>query len=290
MDERTWRGHQQAHRARVAPWITPRLDRRKRGERQAADDFLFEYYPFSPNKLLTWHPGFGVTLDGPAEEFLGYDAYVRSDDGVTVDIERLAPRRSRLDIAIAVLEGTQRHEPNLGCFALHEWAMVYGLEQHEIRHNTLPLRLPPAQIRHTVDDLGLRCTHIDAYRFFTEPALPLNAHRPTRATQPALDQPGCMHANMDLYKYAMWFSPFVSSDLIADAFEMARDARALDMRASPYDSSVLGLEPIPVETSEGRREYATQQRELMHQATPLRARLVATLRGLRDSLTERASV
>lgn len=289
MDERTWRARQAAHRARVEPWVTPRLDRRRRGDKHATDDFLFEYYPFSPSKLLTWHPGAGVVLEGDADEFLANPAYRRTPTGVTVDPAGMSSRRQRLDIAIRVLEGTREREPNLGCFALHEWAMVYGLQQHEIRHNALPLRLSPDEIRSTVDEIGLRCTHIDAYRFFTPDATAMNALEPTRATQPDLEQPGCLHANMDLYKYGMWFSPYVGSELIADAFEVARAARALDMQASPYDSTVLGLEPVRVETTDGRREYATRQRDIMASAEPIRTRLLAALGELQSMLDEPVS-
>jgi hypothetical protein len=82
---------------------------------------------------------------------------------------------------------------------------------------------------------------------------------------------------MDLCKYASWFSPLVSSDLVADCFESAARARELDMRASPYDVSPFGLEPVRVETPDGRREYAEQQRDLMADTAPLRARVAATL-------------
>ena len=102
-----------------------------------------------------------------------------------------------------------------------------------------------------MDDIGLRCTHIDAYRFFTPAAVPLNAHEPTRATQHEWEQPGCLHANMDLYKYAMWFQPFTSSDLVADCFALARQARELDMRAAPYDLVDLGLRADPRRDARG---------------------------------------
>jgi hypothetical protein len=97
-----------------------------------------------------------------------------------------------------------------------------------------------------------------------------------------MEQPGCLHAGMDLYKYAFWFSPLVPSDLVMDCFENAARARALDMRASPYDMSPFGLEPIHVETPEGRREYAVEQMSLMTATTPLRGRLIAALSGLRQ--------
>ena len=85
---------------------------------------------------------------------------------------------------------------------------------------------------------------------------------------------------MDLYKYAMWFQPFVGSDLVADCFEVARAARELDMRASPYDVAEYGLTPIQVETPRGRRAYAEAQRALMSRTAPLRERLLEALTRL----------
>ena len=80
---------------------------------------------------------------------------------------------------------------------------------------------------------------------------------------------------MDLYKHAYKLSPLVASELVADCFELARQIRTLDMRASPYDLSELGFPPIRVETAEGRHEYAQAQRSFSERAAPLRARLIA---------------
>jgi hypothetical protein len=89
---------------------------------------------------------------------------------------------------------------------------------------------------------------------------------------------------MDLYKYAMWFSPWVGSDLVADCFDLARQARELDMRAAPYDLADLGYDPIPVETAHGRLEYAAGQRAIASAAAPLRARLLDTLTVLQSAM------
>ena len=270
-----------AHAERAQHWTTPHLARRRRGEKHPVEDFLFDYYPYSPAKLERWHPGLGVTLEGPrSREYLPLAGYRADGDGATADPAWLGPRRARLGLAIRILEGTGSRPPVTGCFALHEWAMVYGLTQGEIRHAQLPLRLSPDDIAATVDSIGLRCTHIDAYRFFTSQATPLNLLVPTRETQPALEQPGCIHASMDLYKYAFWFSPLVPSDLVLDCFENAMQARELDMRASPYDVSEFGLEPIRVETAQGRREYAEEQRRMMERSAPLSERLLTALRRL----------
>ena len=291
MQADAWLPLAQAHRERVEPWIAGRLERRPKGISHPVDDFLFEYYPFSPSRLATWHPGAGVVLEGDeARAYLKLAGYRAVDDAprfaVTADLDWLQAHRPRLDLAIRILAGTAERPPVTGCFGLHEWAMVYGLEQSEVRHSTLPLRLAPTQIAETVDDIGLRCTHIDAYRFFTDSAAPRNALVPTRATQPELEQPGCLHASMDLYKYAMWFQPYAGSDLVADCFEVARSARELDMRASPYDVTEFGLEPIRVETVAGRRAYADAQRALMARTAPLRQQLQASLTALAGAIAD----
>ena len=69
-------------------------------------------------------------------------------------------------------------------------------------------------------------------------------------------------------------SPLVPSELVADAFALAREIRTLDMRASPYDLAALGYPPVRVETPEGRAEYATTQRGFAERAATLRARLL----------------
>ncbi len=286
LPESDWRDRERAHRERVQPWVAPRQARRSRGETHPVDDFLFDYYPYSVARLTTWHPGHGTEVTGRVDRFLQHPAYRRTPDGATVDADRAAGRGSRLDLAIRLLESTARREPEFGCFGMHEWAMVYGLPQPEIRHASQPLRLAPDEIVDIVDSVGLRCTHIDAYRFFTPAAAERNAHRPTRTTQPDLEQPGCVHATMDLYKYAQWFHPAVSSELTADCFELARQAREIDMRATPYDLTDLGYEPIRVETMEGRREYAHAQRDLLERATVLRGRLTLALEDVRREILQ----
>jgi hypothetical protein len=78
---------------------------------------------------------------------------------------------------------------------------------------------------------------------------------------------------MDLYKWASKYAALVGSDLVADCFELARDARRLDMEAAPYDLRPLGYTPVAVETPEGRTDYVRRQRLLVERAAPLRERL-----------------
>ena len=155
---------------------------------------------------------------------------------------------------------------------MHEWAMVY--RAGEIRHAGWPLRLDADRIAAVVEERGLRCSHFDAFRFFTEAARPRNALQPRRETQVALEQGGCLHANMDVYRWAYKLSPLTPSELIADCFELAGEIRVLDMRASPYDFAALGYSAVRMETAEGRAEYVGAQRDFAQRAAVLRNRLL----------------
>ena len=66
----------------------------------------------------------------------------------------------------------------------------------------------------------------------------------------------------------------VDSALVMGCFDLAWDARELDMRAAPYEIRAWGYEPIPVETAEGKAEYVHIQRELSERSIGLRKRLL----------------
>ena len=99
--------------------------------------------------------------------------------------------------------------------------MVYRAEPGEVRHRGVPLRLGSAGTDAVVESMPLRCTHFDAFRFFTGPARARNGAQLTRQAQPATEQPGCLHAAMDLYKWAFKLLPLLDSDSVMDAFELA---------------------------------------------------------------------
>ena len=147
----------------------------------------------------------------------------------------------------------------------------------------------PGGTDEVVERHGIRCSHFDAFRFFTEDAAPRNALQPTRDGQVALEQPGCLHAGMDVYKWAFKLTPLVPSDLVADAFDLAREIRVLDMQASPYDLRELGYDPVPIETAEGKAAYLERQRDFAERSNALRRRLLDVLDVL-DVLESGASV
>ncbi len=84
---------------------------------------------------------------------------------------------------------------------------------------------------------------------------------------------------MDLYKWAVKLGPLVPGEVLLEAFELARDIRTLDMRASPYDLSAWGYAPVMIETPEGKTEYVRAQRGFAERGRVLRARLIEIVDG-----------
>ena len=270
-----WRARRSAHQARVAVMVEDRRARALRGEKDSVEDFLFTYYPFRLSARTRWSPGAGVAL-ADAEELLADARFETGPDGLT----RLRPpdevAAGRLRFSLELCRAVALRPAFLGCFGLHEWAMVYG-RAAERRHGEWPLRLGAEGTDAVVRAMPVRCTHYDAFRFFTPDAKPLNKLSPTLDGRIANEQPGCVHVTMDLYKWTMKAQPWVEAELAADALELAAEARAVDMRASPYDFSAVGLAPIRIETPEGRAEYEAAQRALTKKAEPVRARLMVAL-------------
>ncbi|TNM68298.1 3-methyladenine DNA glycosylase [Streptomyces sp. NP160] len=287
-----WRERAAAHGARADALTAGRRARRSHGASagsvDAVDDFLYDYYSLRPGQLRRWHPGAGAVLvDAADAPHADWRWYVRVGTGrVALDVQGFGADRGRAVATTHRLLGALRDRtPHLGCFGLHEWAMVYrsgdavggpstGGASPAGRRHALPLRLGQAGTDAVVEAHPLRCSHVDAYRFFTPEAVPRNAAVLTRETQAASDQPGCVHVTMDVLRHAVALGPACPGDLLLDCFEAARSAREVDMRASPYDVSGSGLAPIRIETRDGKAAYAAAQRELAAAAAPLRERLL----------------
>jgi hypothetical protein len=286
-----WRARAAEHEERVDVWVQPHLDRRRRGIAHPVHDFLFTYYSQRPAALRRWHPGYGVTLlDAPEyADLKGYARIVPREKhhvgaetgadrvGLSVAGAFLASQRPLIESIHRLLVATASRPATLGCFGLHEWAMVYRAE--DVRHDW-PLRLGADGTDEVVESHRVGCSHFDAFRFFTEPARLRNTLQPGRDDRASFEQPGCLHAGMDLYKHAFRLSPLVPSELVADCFALAWDIRELDMRASPYDLTGLGYEPVRIETAEGKAEYVAAQRAFADRAAPLRQRIIELCDGL----------
>ena len=271
-----WRGLEQAHEERADAFTRGRRERAATGQTHPVDDFLFTYYPFRPGLLRRWHPGADVLLQGAADLPRATWKWYRSTGSASqVDAAAFSAKNERVIRFIGTLLAATRQRPaHFGCFGLHEWAMVYRQGEH--RH-VAPLRLGQDDTDAVVDGNRVACSHFDAFRFFTPAALPLNQLQPSRENQPAMEQPGCLHAGMDIYKWVIKLGPLVPGEVLLDAFELARDIRQLDMEASPYDLSAWGYAPVAVETAAGKAEYVRRQRGFTERSNLLRDRVVQLL-------------
>lgn len=281
-----WRRRAERHHQRVAHYADAFVQRRSRHEKHPVHDFLFTYYPFSPAKLKQWSPALGELLQidhGTRSAFPSlFQLPVRVEGGVmqldashiSAPVLRAAGFISRLSAAIL------DRPPRFSCFGLHEWAMVYRQPAEQVRHQGYELRMSPQDLAAFVESQSITCTHFDAFRFFTPEARPLNTLQPTLETRVQNEQSGCLHANMDLYKWATKLWPWCGSDLVAETFLLAMEGRDLDMRASPYDLHHMGYEPILIETPAGRERYRTEQQALQEKSAPVRESLQAAAQAI----------
>ena len=284
--EPIWRGWEARHHDRIDAVTLDHLERRRRGEAHPVRDFLFTYYRTSVATTRRWHPGPGLLLEGAERterrQWRHYrPAEVSGRAGLVVDAESVLARRGRtLAETRRVLAATLARPGSTSCFGLHEWAMLYRTSDEEVRHRSVPLRVGHDVIDREVSARGVRCTHFDAFRFFTDEAVPLNAEHLDREGRAEHEQPACLHAGMDLYAAALSLEAGGPGELVADALDAAVEAREVDMRSSPYDLGAWGLEPIGVETASGRAEYAAFQRGWIVRTNALRRRILSALEAL----------
>lgn len=278
-----WREMARTHRERVARHTGPARRRKDCGIPHPIEDFLFQYYPFPLSLLENWQPGAGVALEWPEGAVLPEGPsfhprhYVRSGGVISAEPGLMTEKeRGRISWIRDLLAATASRPPFFSCHGLHEWAMVHG--GAEVRHEKVAsLRLPQAEVDALVEARPICCSHHDAFRFFAPGARRFNRLQPSLETRLENEQPGCVHANMDLYKWCAKVMPWAGSGLLLDCFELAMELRALDMRASPYDLAAWGCDPIRIETPEGRRAYEAEQKRLSFLAMQLRSRLIARI-------------
>jgi hypothetical protein len=281
LDYQTYTELSLSHRGRIEGMLGSFYEDRGHGVRHAILDFLVEYYSFRRSKLSLWTPGLGIRVEHNPNESLEGSFWDYSGGYSFVSKGKLNSKKmTGLHWIHSLLQAVENRPPVYHCYGMHEWAMVFRTS--EIRHPYLKLRLSHGEIDSFVESQPIGCSHVDAFRFFTEPARPLNKFQPNRETQIQMDQPGCLHVTMDLYKWAYKGWPWIPSDILADALELAIDTRILDMQASPYDVSMYGYEAIPIETETGRQTYSAQQEVLSRRAEPIRKRLIAAYERLLD--------
>jgi len=276
-------------------------------------NFLHTYYRYPIADLKKYSPGMNVILDDINDNdidkyFIRKYLYQEKENSNSYIYKPIIPLQAdgskgwiNINRVKTILENTINRTPNFACFGLHEWAMLYSgrvntleasssssiyhkkngniinLEKPLDKHQDVPLRVTQNAIDDIVEGIGLHCTHYDAFRFFHPRSQPFNDVNPlTRETQHEYETPACVHASMDLFKYAYQIYPFIDSELLIDSIQLALACRKVDMLASPYDvSQYVNDEPIRVETSEGRKAYILEQEKLIERAAPIRQKLLA---------------
>ena len=278
-----WRTQKKDHYQKISNLINDYLERRSHQKKDPVLDFLFEYYAFRPSYLKRWSPGVGTLLVDGASDDWPFDEMATADGDSFLDIRHFDEDRiSSVKWILNVLRQSLNRKPSFGCFGMHEWAMVYKADR--VRHDYLSLRMDKNELADFVESRPLVCTHFDAFRFFTDEAKPQNKFELNRDNFAEMEQPGCLHTNMDLYKWAFKMYPWISSDTIRSAFELAVETRVMDMKASPYDLRDFGLAPIKIETDAGRQEYMKKQKAIFKKSQPIRRKLIGEYKHLLETL------
>jgi len=290
ISEDVWHQSRNSYATCIVPFTSSYRERKGKGLSHPIYDFLFSYYTFSSAKLEKWHPGYGVVLEiknqEQAKELLENPLYQQrktaSGVEITLSTDNLRERDlKQLAWIHSLSKSIKERAPKFSCYGLHEWAMVY--KSPEIRH-PYPLRLSNNEIESFIDSSTIVCSHFDAFRFFTPKAIGLNILQPSADTRLMHEQGGCLHANMDLYKWGFKLLPWVSSELVKECFLLAIKTREIDMRASPYDFSMLGFEPIKIETEEGKIEYKEAQKKIALSASILREQFIKQIEAIWSDL------
>jgi hypothetical protein len=270
-------------------------------------NFLIEYYGLKGMKgtkrLARWSPSplpnSNILLQGASEDDFGSLLHMRgavlleNGNGILYSPSEFfgkgnaANREDAVRAATpylwnrSILQSTAEADPVLNCFGLHEWAMQYmpagaPLPPSAKYQEHLPLRVDRNVINETIERKGVSCTHVDALRYFSPAAGPLNLFgaKLERIDQLRLEQPACVHAHMDLLKLCLRLSPFCDAKLVQRVLEISLAARKLDVAASPYDISAYGVDAVPVEAAQGRAQYRQEQISLMRAAEPVRQDLL----------------
>ena len=246
------------------------------GVAHPVEDFLFTYYSYRPASLRRWHPGLGVELDRRASRAFERRRGLRSlhagrrDARPGADVRRTGRIRSRW-----IRRPARAPPPRAPPDARHASACTNGpwstaRPADEVRHAAYPLRLGAAGNRRGGGDAPHHAAATST-RFASSPsrARPLNVLQPTRES-PARPRATRLPARR------RWTSTSGPTSCARSrhrswwptASRWPARFRVVDMRAAPYDLQLsLGVEPIRIETPEGKGAYVTAQRSFATAST-----------------------
>ena len=279
-----WQARTAAHEARIDRWAVPHRERRTRGESHPVHDFLFTYYSETPGRVRRWHPGVGTALapppDGPAPH-AEWRWYRTGDDGTVAPRPGGLPRRPRQRRCASCTSCSPppragRCSPAASGCTSGRWSTA-----PTSAGTRCPLRLGQAGTDAVVEAHPIRCTHFDAFRFFTPAG---------RRPQPPAADPG--EPDRD------WSSRAACTRRWTSTSGPTSSAPPSPVSCSPTASSWpptsaswtcgprrttcsdLGYAAVAIETAEGKAEYAAAQRGF---AAPRRRAAPTSPGRLRDA-------
>ena len=202
-----------------------------------------------------------------------------SGDAVLLDVEAfLAARGPAVAFVRDLLSATAARPAQLGCFGLHEWAMVHGIPADDVRHAGWPLRL--GQRRHRRGGRAARHPLLALRRLpLLHPSRRGRATRcgpPGRArwrwSSPAACTPGWTstsgRSSSPRWCRASWW-PTRSS--------WPGRSGCSTCRPRPTTCASSATRPCAIETPEGKAAYLERQRAFAERSNALRHRLLAVL-------------
>ena len=140
-------------------------------------DFLFTYYSHRPAQLRRWHPGVGLALAGEAARERLCVADVRREfrppgtcaPAVGLDVGAFLAERGET-VRWVARPAAGHGRPARAARLLRNARMGHGLPaaKADVRHSATPLRLGSDGTDGVVESHRIRCSHFDAFRFFTD--------------------------------------------------------------------------------------------------------------------------
>lgn len=281
LEEADWLRKRAFHQKAIFPWTQKVRARRRFHTHHPIEDFLLNYYNFPLSYLEKWTPGPFTGLQGKEAKQIFPQKWTSQtpDNYFYIDLNKIRKKEvNRIRWIRELLEAALKNPPIFNCYGLHEWAMVYKTQS--VRHQKTPLRMPLEDLAKVVESQKISCSHYDAFRFFSQRAIPLNTLCPKHDAREKNEQTACIHFNMDLYKWSYKIFPWISSDFIQSAFKLAKKARSIDMQASPYNLEEYDLKPIKIETPKGKLEYIEKQRAIRTEGITLAKQLISHCKKL----------
>ena len=161
-----WRASAKAYRERMITLLHGTIDHPRH---HPIYNFLFFYYGYDLNRLLRWSPGPLRELAGvaPKEYVLWKGAGWRSlarGHGLIDPLLISKRARARYTSTASILRQTATRAPQLQCFGLHEWAMLYTPSPdgppNFSEFQQLPTRLSRAEVNTVVEMATMACRQI----------------------------------------------------------------------------------------------------------------------------------